>query len=161
MKRIIMGILTLVVMSVLLIGCGNSEGGTEDIVKYITPEVANNTISVNKTAISENPIYVNYDSDGTTVQLIMVVASDGTYRVSLNTCQSCTPSPLAYFEEINGKLVCKNCGNAFTMDDVGVSARGCHPMTIEYTDDNTTIVISTSTLDNFAKNFSNWGGPVS
>ena len=92
------------------------------------------------------------------VQLIAVNASDGTSRISLNTCQSCSPSPMAYFAEENGKLVCQNCGNEFTTDDVGKTASGCNPMSIKHEENDSQIIVSTDTLKQYEDLFTNWQG---
>ncbi len=128
--------------------------------KFITPTVTNGKISIGKNELSNHPLYVNYNSKGTTVQLLAVMASDNSVRVSLNTCQSCTPSPRAYFLEQNGCLVCQNCGNVFKMDSVGKSSFGCNPMSIPYEVSGNFVTIKTSDLDSFAVKFKNWKGPM-
>lgn len=92
--------------------------------------------------------------------MIAVNASDGSARLSLNTCQTCNPSPKAYFKERSGKLVCQNCGNVFKMDSVGGTAGGCNPMNIQYTVAGGKITVNTADLDSHAKQFSSWSGPV-
>lgn len=166
MKKIISYLLVLtIVMSITACGTATTEEEADDkaviATKYVTPTIVDDTITIPKSEISEKPLYVNYDASGTTVQLIFVIASDGTYRVSLNTCQSCNPSPRAYFTEKNGKLVCQNCGNQFTTDDVGVSARGCNPMNIEYEENAEGITLQTSVLDFYKEYFAKWQGPTS
>lgn len=159
MKKKIKILIALFAMTAIFSSCSDSgENKSIKETKYITPEVINNSISVAKSDISKEPIYVNYDSNGTIIQLLSVIAGDGTYRLSLNTCQSCNPSPKAYFLEENGKLVCQNCGNEFTNDDVGISAMGCNPMNIEYTEHNDNIVISVETLNMYKSLFTNWQG---
>ena len=136
------------------------ETETEKSSLYFTPEVSDGQLVIEKTLLSEEPVFVNYDSDGTWIQLIAVIASDGTYRLSLNTCQSCSPSPAAYFTFQNGKMVCRNCGSAFTTDDVGSSAMGCNPMNIEYAEEEDRIVVDTALLDEYSVRFEKWGGPL-
>lgn len=145
-------------------GCGSPKtdptqsSDSVTYVKYITPEVTDDKIVLEKEKLSENVTYVNYEDAGILLQLLAVIASDGTYRISLNTCQSCSPSPLAYFDEQNGKLACQNCGNEFTMDDVGVTAMGCNPMNIEWEETDDQIVISTNILKQYTGIFRNWQG---
>lgn len=128
--------------------------------KFITPAVKDGKITISKAELSNHPLYVNYDSKGTTVQLIAVKASDNSARVSLNTCQACNPSPRAYFLEQNGRLVCQNCGNVFKMDSVGKSSFGCNPMSIPYEVSGNSVTVKTSDLDSFAVKFKNWKGPM-
>ncbi len=127
---------------------------------YVTPEVENGEIAIDVGTLTSDPLYVNYDSNGTNIQLIAVKASDGTARLSLNTCQVCNPSPMAYFKEQDGKLVCQNCGNTFTMDSVGETSGGCNPTYIDYKNADGKLTVSTADLDSYADRFTSWGGPV-
>ncbi len=127
---------------------------------FVTPTPQDGAITVNVADLTEAPTFVNYDANGTTVQLIAGIASDGSARIALNTCQVCNPSPKAYFAQNGSKLVCQNCGNKFTMDDVGDAASGCNPTQIEFTESNGVITVPTSALDAEAKAFAKWQGPT-
>ena len=132
----------------------------EAVTGYMTPDVENGEIVIDTDTLTDHPLYVNYDSNGTTIQMIAVNASDGSARLSLNTCQACNPSPMAYFEEKDGVLVCQNCGNMFTMDSVGEASGGCNPMNIEYEVTDNKLVVKTADLDSYADKFTSWSGPV-
>jgi len=125
---------------------------------YLTVTAENGTITIDKKLLSTDVLYVNYAYEGLTLQLLAGVASDGSCRVSLNTCQSCNPSPKAYFVQDGDKLVCQNCGNRFTMDNLGQQARGCNPTYLESTQTEDAIVISTAELESYAPMFTNWKG---
>ncbi len=163
--------LTLMVTAAFLSGCSSNKGeatsknGAEAAETaeatdspYITVEPEDGKLTVAKTDLSEHATYINYDADGTQMQLIAGVASDGTYRVSLNTCQSCNPSPQAYFVEEGDKLICNNCKNQFTMDNVGASGMGCNPTTIAYEESDDAIILEESVLKDYADMFTNWEG---
>lgn len=143
-------------------GSGKLESTTEESKTdvYVTPMVENGEIAIDADTLTSDPIYVNYDSNGTNIQLIAVKASDGTPRLSLNTCLVCNPSPRAYFKEQDGKLVCQNCGNTFTMDSVGETSGGCNPTYIDYKNTDGKLTVSTADLDTYADRFTSWGGPV-
>ena len=132
----------------------------DTVTAYVTPAVENGEIVIDTDTLTESPLYINYDSNGTNIQMIAVKASDGSPHLSLNTCQACNPSPKAYFIEKDGKLVCQNCGNVFTMDSVGESSGGCNPMNIDYEITDAKLTIKTADLDNYADEFASWGGPV-
>lgn len=139
-KKKLIKLIPLVLAVTALTACGNA--GTEDksagskntaaqstastenaaAASYITPAVENGQLAIDIGTLTEHPLYVNYDSNETNIQMIAVNASDGSARLSLNTCQTCNPSPKAYFKERSGKLVCQNCGNVFKMDSVGGTA---------------------------------------
>ena len=137
-----------------------SDAEKEETVVYETPAVENGEISINADTLTSNPMYINYDSNGTNIQLIAVKGSDGTPRLSLNTCQVCNPSPRAYFKEQNGRLVCQNCGNVFTVDSVGETTGGCNPMYIDYKNTDGKLTVSVADLDTYTDQFASWDGPV-
>ena len=137
-----------------------SDAEKEKTAVYETPAVGNGEISIDADTLTSNPMYINYDSNGTNIQLIAVKGSDGTPRLSLNTCQVCNPSPMAYFKEQNGRLVCQNCGNVFTIDSVGETTGGCNPMYIDYTNTDGKLTVSVADLDTYADQFASWDGPV-
>lgn len=141
-------------------GNDNTVAEAETTAEYITPEVENGEIVIDTTTLTEHPLYVNYDSNGTNIQMIAVKASDGSFHLSLNTCQACNPSPMAYFVEKNGRLECQNCGNVFTMDSVGSDAGGCNPMNINYQTVDGNLIVNTEDLDSYADKFTSWSGPV-
>ncbi len=137
-----------------------SDAEKEETVVYETPAVENGEISIDADTLTSNPMYINYDSNGTNIQLIAVKGSDGTPRLSFNTCQVCNPSPRAYFKEQNGRLVCQNCGNVFTTDSVGETSGGCNPMYIDYENTDGKLTVSVADLDTYADQFTSWDGPV-
>ena len=137
-----------------------SDAEKEEAAVYETPGVENGEISIDADTLTSNPMYINYDSNGTNIQLIAVKGSDGTPRLSLNTCQVCNPSPRAYFKEQNGRLVCQNCGNVFTTDSVGETSGGCNPMYIDYENTDGKLTVSVADLDTYADQFTSWDGPV-
>ncbi len=137
-----------------------SDAEKEETAVYETPAVENGEISIDADTLTSNPMYINYDSNGTNIQLIAVKGSNGTPRLSLNTCQVCNPSPRAYFKEQNGRLVCQNCGNVFTTDSVGETSGGCNPMYIDYENTDGKLTVSVADLDTYADQFAAWAGPV-
>lgn len=170
-NRKILAIIWAVIVTAALSACGSSNiadsGNTKqdtdkkETAIYETPAVENGEIAIDTAALTSTPMYINYDANGTNIQLIAVKASDGTARLSLNTCQVCNPSPKAYFKEQNGKLVCQNCGNTFTTDSVGETSGGCNPMYIDYKNSDGKLTVSVADLDTYADRFASWGGPVS
>lgn len=172
MKKIVKVIIMAFAMSALT-ACGSKntsdtakEGKSDNSAEkaaatgYITPTVENGEIAIDTDTLTELPQFVNYDSNGTNIQMIALNASDGSARLSLNTCQACNPSPKAYFKEVNGKLVCQNCGNVFTMDSVGEASGGCNPMNVNYVIEDNNLTVKAADLDSYADKFVSWGGPV-
>ncbi|MCD8088372.1 MAG: DUF2318 domain-containing protein [Oscillospiraceae bacterium] len=103
--------------------------------------------------------YFDYDADGVTVEVLAVLASDGTIRLALNTCQVCNGSPYAYFVQDGDDFVCQNCLNRFSSTDVGVVSGGCNPVPItaeDYTEEDGVITVPASFLEENASRFVNW-----
>lgn len=95
--------------------------------------------------------------NGTALQVIARVDEDGTPRLAYNTCQVCVGSPYAYFELVNGYLVCQNCGNAFPPESVGRVSGSCNPMPVtDYEVTDSAVVISEETLASVEPLFKNW-----
>ena len=101
--------------------------------------------------------FVDYMSGDTAMQLIVRKDASGAANLAYNTCQSCSGSPYAYYEVVGSYLVCRNCGNAFTFDEVGKSGFGCHPWPLtDYTAEDGVITLPAETLDSMAAKFVNW-----
>lgn len=96
---------------------------------------------------------------GTKMEVLAVRASDNTIRTAFNTCQVCFASGRGYYVQEGEYLVCQNCGNRFSTDDVEVTRGGCNPVPI--TSENKTvegdsIIISKEFLTQAQEIFSNW-----
>ena len=150
----------------VLAACGQSqttdattETGSE---KYIalTANSEGNVVIPTET-VSTSATYYNYDASGVTVQLVAIRDAEGKAHISFNTCQSCSPSPKAYFFQQGSVLQCANCGFTFAPAEVGVSHGGCNPWPIDSvnigTDD---ITIPAAALDNMRDKFASWQGPA-
>ena len=99
--------------------------------------------------------------DGTSMEVIAVRDSAGTIRTAFNTCQVCYDSGRGYYIQSGNYLVCQNCGNRFSMDQVGIRSGGCNPWPIF--DENKTVTadeisISYDFLAEAQGIFENWKG---
>ena len=87
--------------------------------------------------------------DGTKMEILALKASDGTIRTAFNTCQVCYTSGRGYYKLEGDTLVCQNCGNRFTPDQVAQQKGGCNPVPIlesERTDSGSSITIGSDFL---------------
>lgn len=112
-------------------------------------------ISDISTTVSFYPVKV----EGTLMEVIAVMDSDGNIRTAFNTCQICYGSGRGYYVQDGDVLVCQNCGNRFTIDEVEIQTGGCNPLPIfaenkTVTDD--TIEISYDFLNKCRQIFANW-----
>ena len=140
-----------------LAACGGSsaEGGFRDAVLD-----DNGDIVIQEADITKNASYINYDAGGVTVQFLAVRAGDSV-RLAYNTCQSCSPSPRAYFVQDGDKLICQNCGQTFAAENVGQGGYGCNPAAVpNVVREDGTITIPAASALAVADRFVNWRGPT-
>lgn len=119
------------------------------------------TVTIPTEDITADARFYNFDADGVTVQLVALRDAKDKVHAAFNTCQSCSPSPEAFYSQNGDLLQCNNCGFTFTPDEVGVVHGGCNPWPIEgvkVTD--TEIVVPVSSIVGMKRPFSTWQGPV-
>lgn len=148
--------LSLLLTAALLSGCSSSDDNANNSAAPIIKD-ANLTISVSD--ISSKATFYPVEVDGTQLEVLAVKAPDGTIRTAFNTCQVCFDSGRGYYKQEGDKLVCQNCGNQFSMDEVEVISGGCNPVPIlpenkTQTDDSITVPLEF--LQEATVIFSNW-----
>lgn len=140
---------------------GASGSGAAAGASFAIAKAEGGEVDFDASAVTTDPTFVNYETDGTTVQLLAIRDSGGALHVALNTCQSCSPSPQAYFVQEGAALVCQNCRNSFTAQDVGSAASGCNPAPLaSLTIKGDAVSISAEELDAYAPAFKQWAGPT-
>ncbi len=80
--------------------------------------------------ITETASFYQANMNGVELETLAVKAQDGSIRTAFNTCQVCYSSGRGYYVQEGDVLVCQNCGNPFSMDEVGISKGGCNPVPI-------------------------------
>lgn len=88
------------------------------------------TLDISIDEITAQASFYPVEVDGVRMEVIAVRDSQGEIRMAFNTCQVCYRSSRAYYEQSGEYLVCQNCGNRFSMDQVGIEAGGCNPCPI-------------------------------
>ena len=109
--------------------------------------------------LSGTPRFYAVEVEGTPMEVIALVAPDGTVRTAFNTCQVCYSSGRGYYKADGDELVCQNCGNRFTGDAVGIAGGGCNPVPImeqERSERDGMIVIPGELLAKARTIFENW-----
>lgn len=132
----------------------NSNKDTAKIKKVVDGDIVIPISDITETA-SFFPAEIN----GTELEVLAVKAPDGTIRTAFNTCQVCYSSGKGYYVQEGDVLVCQNCGNRFSMDQVQITKGGCNPVPItdEYkTVDDTSIIVSKDFLAEATVIFDNW-----
>lgn len=109
--------------------------------------------------ITETAQFYPVNVNGTEMEVIAVKDSSGQIRTAFNTCQICYDSGRGYYKWEGNVLVCLNCGNRYTADQIEVDVGGCNPWPIFSTDKTVTedsVTISYSFLEESRKIFENW-----
>lgn len=109
--------------------------------------------------LSSTAKFYPVEVEGTQMEIIAVKDSSGNVRTAFNTCQICYSSGRGYYVQDGDDLVCQNCKNRFTVDQVEIRAGGCNPWPI-FPDDKTVtdgeISISYDYLNAARQIFANW-----
>lgn len=80
--------------------------------------------------VTETASFYPIEVDGMQMEVLAVKDSAGTIRTAFNTCQICYSSGRGYYVQSGDVLVCQNCGNRFTVDQVEIESGGCNPWPI-------------------------------
>lgn len=116
-------------------------------------------IKILKSEVSDKAKFYPYKAGDTYMEVLAIKATDGSIRTALNTCQICFNSGRGYYKQEGDKLVCQNCGNVFSVDDVEVVRGGCNPVPVmqeNKTDDGENITIKKEFLEANKDLFSDW-----
>lgn len=152
------GLLMLLLLTLLLTGCSGSPNAPQAASPTETqPGEAEAGLTIPLDSLSAEPVFVDWEQDGTAMQLIALLDDSGQARLAYNTCQSCAGSPYAFFTYANGLLTCQNCGNQFGLAAVGAVVGGCNPMPVgESRIEDGQVVVPVSELQKAAPAFANW-----
>jgi len=146
-------ILAVLVVTILTLATGGVNTPEEVEVS------AGGELIINKEVITKTASFYPYESNGTYMEIIAVRANDDTVRTALNTCQVCYSSGRGYYEQLGDILICNNCGNQFTIDQIEKIKGGCNPVPIlddMKTENDNQIAINAESLVAFEPLFSNW-----
>lgn len=146
----------------IMTGCTNEEMDIDKVEQKVEKVALNEDgdIVIDENKISEEATFLSYELDGVSIGFIAVRGTDKIVRMAFNTCQSCSPSPNAYFIQREEYLECQNCGSIFHVDDIGIKSGGCNPAPIEEMNEGDGIItISSEYAKIYKDNFENWNGP--
>ncbi len=80
--------------------------------------------------LSQKASFYKADLGETEVEIVALKDSSGNLRTAFNACQVCYSSGKGYYRQNGDYLVCQNCGNSFTINQVGIASGGCNPWPI-------------------------------
>ena len=161
-RKLVFVFLTAALLIVLCTACG--QDADTDAYEHFTEISADaeGMISLPTEGITTEARFFNYDADGVTVQLVALRDKDDNVHIAFNTCQSCSPSPKAYYTQADNLLQCTNCGFTFAPEQVGASSHGgCSPWPIDGVKiGEEEITLPISSLEDMRFAFETWGGPI-
>lgn len=149
------------IVLVLLIGVLTLLTGEDNDPETLSVS-ASGELMINADDVTATASFYPYESNGTYMEVIAVRANDGTVRTALNTCQVCYNSGRGYYEQLGDVLICNNCGNRFTIDQIELIKGGCNPVPIfdeMKSEDNGIIAINPDALAYYEPLFANWKKP--
>ena len=126
-------------MTAMISGCSNNaansaQNTTTPAAESVTESVASvkkgGFLTIPIADLSQKASFYKADLDGTDVEIVALKDSKGNLRTAFNACQVCYSSGKGYYVQDGDYLVCQNCGNSFTIDQVGVASGGCNPWPI-------------------------------
>lgn len=148
-------VLLLIVIGIFVL----SESGGQDGKDNKMPLQKTGDVVIDKSKVNESATFYPYEVDGVSLEVMAIKASDGTVRTAFNTCQVCYASGKGYYKQEGDILVCQNCRNTFTADDVEVASGGCNPVPIfeeNKTETEDTITINEDIIKEAKDIFLNW-----
>lgn len=116
-------------------------------------------IVISKDEVGKKVSFYPYEIDGINMEVMAVKSSDGGVRTAFNTCQICYSSGRGYYVQKGNSIVCQNCGNTYTADDVEIISGGCNPVPIfkkDKTETSDEITISRDFLEEYKEVFAKW-----
>jgi hypothetical protein len=147
----IVSVIAVLIIGFIVIKLGS--GGAD------TTGTASGELKILKSDITETVKFYPYKAGKTNMEVLAVKASDGTIRTAFNTCQVCFDSGRGYYNQQGDELVCQNCGNRFSLDQIEKIKGGCNPVPImkeNKTEDDENIIISQAFMEENKGLFGNW-----
>lgn len=102
----------------------------DDSAESVTSIKKDGYLAIPIADLSQTASFYKADLDGTEVEIVALKDSKGNLRTAFNACQVCYSSGRGYYRQEGEYLVCQNCGNSFTIDQVGIASGGCNPWPI-------------------------------
>ena len=163
-RNVLSVILVVFFLSFFMTGCGGEPKGDTSPTDPVFVEITQNSegnVTILAEEVTQNARFYNYDAEGVMVQLVTLRDKAGEMHIAFNTCQSCSPSPKAYYSQDGEVLMCNNCGFTFEPEQVGITHGGCNPWPVEGVSVGTDeITVPADSLDDMRDVFSTWNGPV-
>lgn len=146
MKLTIKALLLSLIILAIAACSSKSEKYTE-----VTPD--NGLVKIDIDTVSDGEAhFYHMNIDGKDFKFFLVKAKDGVIRAAFDACDVCFPQKKGYRQE-GDNMVCNNCGQQFSTDQINEVRGGCNPSPLERTESNGQVVIKVSDINSGAKYF--------
>ncbi len=137
-----------VIMTVGFSWASTARGGYDPAVMPINSQ--NGKVMVPLSELNDGIMHkYSLEIQGVPVRFFMIHPSGDTVRVGFDACYICPP--IGYYMK-EGTVVCKNCDAPINFDSIGLPG-GCNPRVLEFTVDDTNVVIDLAELEASVKYF--------
>ncbi|MCC8189710.1 MAG: DUF2318 domain-containing protein [Planctomycetes bacterium] len=112
---------------------------------------------IRKADVTATATYYPVEIDGYGMEIIAMLAPDGSIRTVFNACQVCFASGRGVYTQEGSDLVCLNCKNHFPSNSLEMARGGCNPVPVgekNRQDRGDTIVIPKAFLERAKQYFS-------
>jgi uncharacterized membrane protein len=103
-------------------------------------------IELTRLARGEAKLFCYNEGAGDKIRIILARCSDGTVHSVFDACRQCYSYRKGYRLTRNGNLICRLCGNRYSVDHMMAGKASCVPVAVPHTEDGSTVRISAADL---------------
>jgi uncharacterized membrane protein len=103
-------------------------------------------IELSRLARGEAKLFCYHDAAGEKIRFILARGSDGTVHSVFDACRQCYGYRKGYRLTRNGGLVCRLCGNRYSVDHMMAGKASCVPVSLPHKEVGSTVRISAADM---------------
>ncbi|HEX9859962.1 MAG TPA: Fe-S-containing protein [Nitrospirota bacterium] len=112
--------------ALILMGCSGGRSGGERI------KPVDGVFSIDTAGFAPGDVRsYRYDTGGKAIVFLVARTRGGEFKTAFDACVTCYPYKKGY-ECREGRVVCRQCGTAFELDELGAGKGNCIPIQIEH-----------------------------
>ncbi len=142
---------TIVAFAIVAVVAGASffilQGSEQAIAGFQKVEASDGVIRIPLSKVDDGAAhYFTYTGNKGQVQFFVLKSSDGVYRAAFDACDVCYHAKKGYRQE-GDKMVCNNCGMAFTSVNINEVKGGCNPAPLKRSVQGKDLVIAVQDIE--------------
>ena len=144
-SRIILLVLSFALLSLLLVGCGNSSDTNTDTGNAVVTQ-DDKFMNIPLSTVTDKVKKYSFNADGVNVKYFLVKGKDGEVRTAFDACDVCGGSK--GYVQVGTDIKCNKCGRSFKIDGLGTQNKGsgCWPSYLSHQIENGNLIISKGDL---------------